>query len=62
MTDLEQALRILAEGYFGKDGACGMLRDEFNRSPLFLAGQRRGHEDAYCILVGEADAVRDDTS
>ncbi len=62
MTNLEQALRTLAEGYFSPDGACAMIRDEFNHPRSFVAGQARGHEDAYCILMGEADAVRDDTS
>ncbi len=60
-SDIEDILRTIAEEYFGENGACDLIRDEFNKSEEFVAGQRRGHEDAYQILMGEADAVRDDT-
>lgn len=56
---MAEALRRAAEDYFGPGGLRDMLVDEFRNTDEFVAGQRRGHQDAYEVLHGLADHVEE---
>lgn len=49
-----EVLRKLAERDFKPGGDAEMLVDEIVDGEEFCAGRRRGHEDAYHVLIGTA--------
>lgn len=62
MTSAE--LRDIAERFFNPaTGFAGMwVMKGFNKDTKFSDGQRRGHEDAYQLLLGLADGLADKES
>lgn len=57
-VSVDTALRLVADEYFGPDGVGDMMIDDVSHTHEFIAGQRRGHEDAHAVLHGVADRVQ----